>query len=120
MSTQLPRLCEQDLKPWFNKAEYIQACAEQVQKDFAMYGFDIEFSGDAATAYDELFVQVEPIVAKAMDQRSAKLQELLYRIDVSEQRVREAALADEPWSQSITRLILWRELQKVVIRKLMG
>ncbi|MEY3982591.1 MAG: hypothetical protein RL160_148 [Bacteroidota bacterium] len=120
MSVNLPRLCEQDLKPWFNKAEYIQACAEQVQKDFAMYGFDIDFSGTTATAYEELFAQLEPIVARETGRSSGKLQELLYRIDVSEQKVREAALADEPWSQSITRLILWRELQKVVIRKLMG
>lgn len=85
-----------------------------------MYGFDISFSGDASMAFDELFAQVEPIIASALDRRSARLQELLYRIDVQEQKVREAALADEPWSVSITRLILWRELQKVVIRKMMG
>ncbi len=118
--TTLPRLCEEDLKPWFNREEVIRDCAAQVQKDLAMYGFDIQFSGDHLGAYEELFAQLEPIVADGLLRRGGTLQELLYRIDVSEQKVREAALADEPWSVSITRLILWRELQKVVIRRIMG
>ena len=117
---ELPKLCEQDLKPWFNREEVIRDCAEQIQKDFAMYGFDVQFSGDHLSAYEELFAQLEPIVAAGLMRSGGTLQELLYRIDVNEQKVRAAALVDEPWSVSITRLILWRELQKVVIRRIMG
>jgi hypothetical protein len=49
-----------------------------------------------------------------------KLQQLLYRIDISEKRAMEA-LRGEPGRtppQMLTELIIKRELQKVVIRRM--
>jgi hypothetical protein len=43
----------------------------------------------------------------------------LYRVDVDESKVKQIAELNEPFSASLTRLILWRELQKVVTRFLL-
>ncbi|MBK6331061.1 MAG: hypothetical protein IPF62_11295, partial [Bacteroidetes bacterium] len=40
------------------------------------------------------------------------LMEILYRVDVSEETVKKASEGDEDFSELLTRLILWRELQK--------
>jgi len=46
--------------------------------------------------------------------------EILYRVDVDEAKVKIISQENEPYSASITRLILWRELQKVVTRFLLS
>ena len=112
----IPSLTEQDLSPYFNKAEMIQQAAEQLKKDLEQFGMDIVFSGDPLNAYEELFAQTEPFVQKLIHNNYEKLFQLLYRIDVSEKLIGKAVEDSDHVSSEITRLILFRELQKVVIR----
>lgn len=112
---QLPALNPQDLLPWFNKEEMVLACVKQVQKDLGMFGIELHFSGHASKAYDELFSQLQPEMERLMF-HSSNLPQILYRIDVSEEQVRKMMQENEPYSYALTRLILWRELQKVVTR----
>ncbi len=115
----LPKLNESDLKPWFDKVEMIHDCVAQVQKDLGNYGIQLTFSGNVLTAYQELFQQLEPQLNQLI-KRGSSLMEILYRVDVDESKVKQVAELNEPFSASLTRLILWRELQKVVTRFLLS
>ena len=114
----IPKLSANDLKPWLDKPQLIKECAAQTQKDLGLYGIEISFSGNAETAYEELFSQIEPLI-KSLLKKGSSLMEILYRVDVEESKLKEISEPNETISQSITRLILWRELQKVVTRFLL-
>lgn len=108
-----------NLSQYFNKLDLIKDTAEQIIKDFDMFGLEIRFSGNAYNAYEELFEQIEPHIKKLIDSNPSKFMGILYRIDVSDERVKKAVKenASEPFSEIITDLIIRRELQKVVIRQ---
>lgn len=114
----LPSLNESDLKPWFDKLEMIQRCVEQVQKDLGSFGIVLTTSGDAKNAYQELFTQLEPQLDRLLHRNTTMLQ-ILYKVDVNEDLVRKSIEQGEKISEVLTRLILWRELQKVVTRFLL-
>jgi hypothetical protein len=115
----IPKLTEIDLKPWFDKPKLILDCAAQTQKDLAQYGIEFSFSGNVETIYEELFSQIQPQI-EALLKKGISLMEILYRVDVDEAKVKTISRDNELLSASITRLILWRELQKVVTRFLLS
>ena len=115
----IPKLSEIDLKPWFDKPKLILDCAAQTQKDLAQYGIEFSFSGNVETIYEELFSQIQPQI-EALLKKGISLMEILYRVDVDEAKVKTISRDNELLSASITRLILWRELQKVVTRFLLS
>lgn len=92
----------------------MQATADQILKDFGMTDTEIRFSGNAAAAYDELFAQVLPIVGKLVTGGRQALLQTLYRVDLKESE----AQTQDP--ETLTELIIKRELQKVVTKKLFG
>jgi hypothetical protein len=108
-----------DLSPYFNKPDIIRATAEQIIKDFDMFGLEIKFSGNAYNAYEELFDQIEPHIAKLIDLNPSKFTGILYRIDLSDVQLKKAVEENvsETFSAIVTDLIIKRELQKVVIRQ---
>ncbi len=108
-----------NLSQYFNKLDLIKDTAEQIIKDFDMFGLEIRFSGNAYNAYEELFQQIEPHIKKLIDSTPSKFMGILYRIDVSDEQVKKALKENgsEPFSEIITDLIIRRELQKVVIRQ---
>ncbi|MEO8150495.1 MAG: hypothetical protein ABI723_22885 [Bacteroidia bacterium] len=119
----LPSFTENDLQAYYRRVDLIRQTADQIIKDFDWYGMEIKFSGKEATAYEELFNQILPHVEQLLNYNNEKLMQVLYHIDVSE-RIVAAAVAEssekennnEKISESITRLIIMRELQKVVTR----
>lgn len=106
-----------DLSPYKKRLELIRLTAEQVIKDFGLHGFEVEFSGNEDFAYDELFMQIKPLIEHLMEKNPTKLSSLLYSIDLNETKVRRilAGNADNP-AEELTAMVLERELQKVVIR----
>ncbi len=108
-----------DLTPYINKIDLIKDTANQLIKDFDMFGVEIKFSGNTYNAYEELFDQVEPHIQKMISSNQSKFMGILYRIDVSDEQIKKAVNENlsEPFSVIITDLIMKRELQKVVIRK---
>jgi hypothetical protein len=107
-----------DLSKYFNQLDLIKQTAEQIIKDFDMFGMEVKFSGNAYNAYEELFDQVEPHIKKLIEVNHSKFIGILYRIDLNDDQVRKAVNenSSEPFSEIITDLIIKRELQKVVIR----
>ena len=118
MNTNIPSLSHDALTPWFDKIALIHDCVAQVQKDLGNYGISLVYSGVAQIAYEELFAQLQPQISTLLHS-STKLMEILYRVDVNESQLEKVAKSGEDLSFAITRLILWRELQKVVTRFLL-
>ena len=104
---------------YINRLDLIKDTANQVIKDFDMFGLEIKFSGNAYNAYEELFEQIQPHIDKLINSNQPKFLGILYRIDISEEQIKKAVHDNlsEPFSHIITDLVIKRELQKVVIRK---
>jgi len=107
-----------DLSKFHNRLEIVKQAGDQLVKDFEMEGLKIEFSGDPLTCYEELYKQVIEIVAFLLDQRIERFMQLLYRIDINEKQLKqilEQGNSDRVHAD-VTKLILERELKKVIIR----
>lgn len=109
------------LSSFHNNLDYIERTVAQLQKDFSYYGFDLEFDLESGqgTAYEILYNQVHPIIEELVDYNYTRLLPVLYRIDISEEQIKatQTMNTDQRVSETITTLILARELQKVVIRE---
>lgn len=107
-----------DLSKYFNRFDLIKDTANQIIKDFDMFGLEIKFSGNAFNAYEELFEQIEPHIDQLITSNQQKFMSILYRIDLSDEQIKKAVNenSSEPFSAIVSDLIIKRELQKVVIR----
>ncbi len=108
-----------NITPYFNKLEYINATAQQIIKDFDLFGVELCFSGNPENAYNELLYQISPAIAHLIESDYKKLLNLLYRIDVNESKI--SSIVNDSTvgslSEAIAELVIKRELQKVVIRR---
>jgi hypothetical protein len=107
-----------DISRYFNKLDLVRETAEQIKKDFEMFGLEIKFSGNTYDAYEELFDQILPHIDRLITSNRSKFMGILYRIDLSDEQVKTAVNnnSSESFPEIITDLIIRRELQKVVIR----
>jgi len=106
-----------NLSVYHKKVQFIQLTAEQIIKDFEVFGEDIQFSGNPDTAYQELKSQITPIIKRLLHNNRKKFLSLLYRIDVDEKEVDGAFTSSGADVDNIADLIIERELKKVVIRE---
>ena len=98
--------------------KFVLLTAEQVRKDFAMFGMEVQFSGNVNFAYTELFDQLLVFIDKLLSEDSEKLMSLLYQIDLSEKELSKKVpnIEFETIPEIITHKILERELKKVLLR----
>ena len=98
--------------------KFVLLTAEQVRKDFAMFGMEIKFSGNVNFAYEELFSQLNIYISELLNDNYEKLMSLLYQIDLSEKELtkKDPDYQFETVSEILTHKILERELKKVLIR----
>ena len=98
--------------------KFVLLTAEQVRKDFAMFGMEVQFSGNVNFAYTELFDQLLVFIDKLLSEDSEKLMSLLYQIDLSEKELskKDPNIEFETIPEIITHKILERELKKVLLR----
>lgn len=98
--------------------KFVLLTAEQVRKDFAMFGMDVTFSGNVQFAYQELFKQLQQYIDTLLNDDYEKLMSLLYQIDLSERELvkKDPDYQFESLSEIVTHKILERELKKVLIR----
>jgi hypothetical protein len=108
-----------NISQYINRLEFIKDTANQIIKDFDMFGMEIKFSGNQYNAYEELFEQIEPYIGHLISSNQQKFMGIIYRIDLSDEQIKKAVNenASESFSEIITDLIIKRELQKVVIRR---
>lgn len=106
------------IQPHLANIDLLTQTAEQIIKDFGMFGLEVRFSGSRSNAYDELFGQIHPHIEKLMSGNYEKFMNVLYRIDLNESLLKKklSENTSESTGEVITELIIKRELQKVVIR----
>ena len=112
-------LSKSDYQRYQSSVWLLKEVVAQINKDFRLQGFDVEFSGTGETAYQELSDQLKPVIEYMLENQTEKFWNLIYGIDLSESKVRRILFGNDENIDAIhelTDLILKRELQKVVIR----
>ena len=106
------------LQIFHNRLNIIQETADQIIKDFDAFGYEIIFSGNEISAYEELFKQITPLIESLIHNNYEKLMNVLYRIDVVEKVITPELKNNNPRELAaiITKIVLERELKKVVTR----
>jgi hypothetical protein len=107
-----------DITPYKLQADIIQQTVHQIVKDFSMFGMDVYFSGNITAAYEDILRQLSGFMEMLIVHDFHKLLALLYQIDLSDQSIVEAEndYPDIPRHEIMAELIVYRELQKVVMR----
>lgn len=96
----------------------LESTLKQIEKDFEGSGIQFHSEGMAVT-FDLLARQLKEKVSMLMSRNYESFLNLLYRIDLSETRLKRE-LRDQPEKEAalvIAEMIIKRELQKVVIRQ---
>jgi hypothetical protein len=119
MSSSLPKLTNDRVQAFLNKAEIVQETAEQIMKDFGIFGLQITFSGNTEQAYLELHKQVSDQIESLIKNSYSTLISVLYRIDLSEEELKKGTkeLPNYNPVEAMAHLIIVRELKKVLSRK---
>jgi hypothetical protein len=110
-------LSNSDIERYERSFDLLQEVVTQLNRDFQLNGFEVEFSGKTESAYQELTRQLVPVIDYMLENQADRFWNLLYSIDLDETKVKDAIFGKDTNSiQLLTDLILKRELQKVVIR----
>jgi hypothetical protein len=114
-----PQIHHNNISEFLNKAEIVKETAEQIMKDFGMFGVEITFSGDTSHAYDELHQQLIVQISRLVEQNYDLLLSVLYQVDITD---REIALAERelPYYnhvEIIAHQVIVRDLKKVLLRR---
>src|SRR5438045_3562278 len=108
-----------NIEPYRHDLEIIRLTAEQIIKDFEIFGHEVKFSGNELTAYEELKNQITPLLSELYQNKPSAFQSLLYRIDISEKKFRE--LLDnstaKKFIENLGEEVIQREFQKVLTKK---
>ncbi len=109
---------EFNIELYKGRAEFIRQTAGQIIKDFGLFGLEITFSGNTDLAYQELYHQLDSIIAHLIENDFGRLYSLLYQIDVTERSIQTKKreyphLTD---SEILAELVIHRELTKVLTR----
>ncbi len=114
--TELP-VTQEHLQQFVLRLDLLKEVVAQLNKDFQLNGFEVNFTGSEQNAYRELSDQLMPVIDYMLEYQTERFWSLLYGIDLNESKVREALFGEDVNTlQLLTDLILKRELQKVVIR----
>jgi hypothetical protein len=107
-----------DIEPFKAKEEVISQTVQQIIKDFAMFGMDVEFPMDMEMVYANIFRQLEGHIAELLSRNVQKLMALLYQIDIPEKNIIDSWESHPEYThaQVITELVIYRELRKVIFR----
>jgi hypothetical protein len=108
---------QEHLQQFVLRLDLLKEVVAQLNKDFQLNGFEVNFTGNEQNAYRELSEQLIPVIDYMLEHQTERFWSLLYGIDLNESKVREALFGEDVNTlQLLTDLILKRELQKVVIR----
>lgn len=115
----LPDLQNNNIAGFLNKADIVRETAEQIMKDFGMFGIEITFSGNVENAYAELHEQLINQISVYLDRDYSRLMSVLYQVDITEREI-EKAHRELPHYNDLEVLahqIIFRDLKKVLFRR---
>jgi hypothetical protein len=115
----LPQIRNNNVKGFLDRAEIVNETAEQIMKDFGMFGVEITFSGDVLNAYEELHLQLVEQISVLIQNSYDKLLSVLYQVDITEREIAQAEhdLPHYNHVEIIAHQVIARELKKVLWRR---
>ncbi|HYQ56965.1 MAG TPA: hypothetical protein VEP89_06420 [Draconibacterium sp.] len=102
-----------------DKAEIVRQTAEQIMKDFGMFGVEITFSGNIENAYQELHQQLISQITGLVETNYDLLLSVLYQVDITNRELLKAEQDLPHYShiEIIAHQVIARDLKKVLLRK---
>lgn len=115
----LPHVTNNNVSGFLNQAEIVQETAEQIMKDFGMFGVEITFSGDTNNAYNELHRQLIDQISVLIERNYELLLSVLYQVDITQREIERATLELPQYNQIeiIAHQVIVRDLKKVLLRR---
>jgi len=116
---ELPQVSNSNVSGFLNQADIVKETAEQIMKDFGMFGVEITFSGDTAQAYNELHVQLIDQISLLLERNYDLLLSVLYQVDITEREIARATRELPHYNQVeiIAHQVIVRDLKKVLLRR---
>ena len=115
----LPDLQNNNIANFLNKEDIIWETAEQIMKDFGMFGIEITFSGDIENAYHELHDQLINQISVYLNRDYGRLMSVLYQVDITEHEIAKAARELPHYNdlEILAHQVIFRDLKKVLFRR---
>lgn len=115
----LPVVNNTNLENLMDKAEIVQQTAEQIMKDFGMFGVEITFSGDIDNAYQELHRQLIDQITGLVETNYDLLLSVLYQVDITNREIVQAEQDFPRYThiEIIAHQVIARDLKKVLLRR---
>jgi hypothetical protein len=115
----LPQVTNNNVSGFLNHAEIVQETAEQIMKDFGMFGVEITFSGDTNNAYNELHRQLIDQISLLLERNYDLLLSVLYQVDITDREITKATRELPHYNQVeiIAHQVIVRDLKKVLLRR---
>lgn len=114
-----PQVTNNNVADYLNRAEIVQETAEQIIKDFGMFGVEITFSGNTLQAYYELHEQLISEITRLVKTKNDLLLSILYQVDITNREIVKAG-QDLPHYNNIEIIahqVIARDLKKVLLRR---
>lgn len=114
-----PKITNNNISNFLDQAEIVKETAEQIMKDFGMFGVEINFSGDTSQAYNELHQQLINQITLLLERNYDLLLSVLYQVDITEREIARAE-QDLPHYNNveiIAHQVIVRDLKKVLLRR---
>jgi hypothetical protein len=114
-----PQINNSNVSGFLDQEEIVKETAEQIMKDFGMFGVEITFSGNTANAYYELHQQLIDQVTVLLEKNYDLLLSVLYQIDITDRDIvkTERELPDYNHIEVLAHQIIVRDLKKVLLRR---
>lgn len=115
----IPQVSNANVAGLLNREEIVRETAEQIMKDFGMFGVEITFSGNTTEAYHELHNQLIIQISELLNFNYDLLLSVLYQIDISDHEISKAhsELPHFSHKEILAHQIIVRELKKVLLRR---
>ncbi|WP_167612339.1 hypothetical protein [Maribellus sediminis] len=114
-----PRVSNQNVEALLNREEIVRQTAEQIMKDFGMFGVEITFSGNIDQAYHELHEQLVDQISTLIERNYDLLLSVLYQVDITDREMAkaQAELPHYTHIEVIAHQVIARDLKKVLLRR---
>lgn len=116
---ELPQVSNNNVSSYLNQTDIVKETAEQIMKDFGMFGLEITFSGDTSKAYLELHTQLIDQISLLLERKSDLLLSVLYQVDITEREIAQAEreLPHYNHVEIVAHQVIVRDLKKVLLRR---
>jgi len=115
----LVNLQNNNIEFFLNKEDVILETAQQIMKDFGMFGIEITFSGNVENAYHELHEQLINQISVYLDRDYSRLMAVLYQVDITEHEIAKATRELPHYNdlEILAHQVIFRDLKKVLFRR---